>query len=149
MRMVDTLNMSTAKQINAYREILHTRQQEHLRKTYGMQPVAARFMGKCGCGRIFGEGSGWAAGTPCRFDRGNLIAKYKGEGWWNLSCIDTARQDEFKANARYVREALSRRGWVAFDWTNEARQADLWREELEFDAEAAARERVTDRQEVK
>jgi len=142
--------MSTHKQIAAYREILATRQQEHLRKTYGMTPVSARFVGKCGCGRIFGEGSGWKPGTPCRFDRGSLIVKFRGEGWWNLQCIDRVKTDEFRAAARYVREAAFRNGtWVAFDWTDDAKQAAIWREHLELDPAANERERVTDRQEVK
>ena len=45
-------NMSTAKQINAYREIQALRLRDAQVKAYGMVPFAAKYVGKCGCGRI-------------------------------------------------------------------------------------------------
>lgn len=137
--------MSTRRQIAAYREILQTRHDEHMVKTYGMLPIPARFIGKCGCGRIFGEGSGWMPGTPCRFDRGDKIAKFRGT-WWNLTCIDRVNREQFESSARYVREVRTREGWKPFDWSDDPKTAAVWRETLEIQPDE--RERVTDRQEA-
>jgi len=123
-----------------------------MRATYGMLPIKARFLGKCGCGRVFAERDGWPAGTPCRFGAGDLIVRFRG-AWCNLICIDRIKQDEFKASARFVLEDVItlRSGEVRRvpkAWTNDEAEAAKWRrlaEELS-EIDPALVERVIDRQ---
>jgi hypothetical protein len=146
--------MSTRRQIAAYREICNARHEDHMRKTYGMLPIPARFMGKCGCGRIFEERDGWTAGTPCRFGRGDKIARFRG-GWWNLQCIDRVKAEEFQQSARFVLEDVItlKDGTIkafAKAWTNDPKEADIWSRNAADLAEIDPTnvERVIDRSEL-
>jgi len=145
--------MSTLKQRMAYRELQAARLKDAQVKAYGMVPFAARHKGKCGCGKIHSAGEGWGSfvkDTPCGFLTGDKIVKFRG-AWWNVSCVDRVKLEEFRATAKYVRVVtfLSRLSGevrtVEKDWSNDLKDVERWREEIESEATPGREEKVVER----
>ncbi len=138
--------MSTSKQIRAYREIKQARNEQHLKNTYGMLPIAARHPQACGCGRVYNITDGYGRnGVTCSFRVGDKIVKRDGK-WMNVACVASILEDQACASARFVLEEKTSRGeWRAKGWTNDPLEASCWaRMAAELEPQYGE-ERVTER----